>query len=369
MSNYYEMLSFTFSNKPIAIKEMPITEILPDGLIVALFLFVIVSSIFGNVFIVVSFAVSDHTKSVTNVFIVSLSISNMITGCCLPIFAWIQTLHPGKTYGLACELPVFIELACVAATIFGHLAVGVDRYLAVVKPASKFLTLRKAVYMVVVIWVASILYSLRLILQFSQSKIIEKQLCNLFVEEKEENLVFRVLDFVFLFILPMCALCYMYQQIGQRLRERTGEVSQIVKRKQQVVKFLAVSLASFFLSWCPFYILDIVSDAFQKTMPPDDKHEIVDNKVYVILRFCFVLMALSNCFITPFMYIIFFPRTRAKTTACMLDACKVNFRGHTKDTKVLGHTKDTNVVEHTTPDPAVAPRPGLHKQETVENLE
>ena len=304
---------------------MSIRNILPDGLLLSVFLFIIVSSIVGNVFIVVSFAVSKHMKSVTNVFIVSLAISDMVTGTVVSAFAWGQTLYPGHPSRLACDLPVYVELACMATIVFGHLAVGFDRYLAVMKPMKKYLTLTKAVCTVVVIWVASVLYSSLMMAELSLTdRAREQEFCNLFIGKKEDNLVFHVLNFVVLFVLPLCALSYMYCHVGHYLWGKRCTVTGILRRKRKVVKFLAISLASFILSWCPFYVLDIIGDVLKKTARADEKDEVENSKAYVVIRFCFAVMALSNCFFTPFIYIIYFPSIRADTKVAICRA----FRGH-----------------------------------------
>lgn len=240
-----------------------------------------------------------------------MAISDLLSGCIVSYFAMTEILEPKQTAGLKCHIPVFVQLACVASTIFGHLAVGVDRYVAVVKPTMKFLDLRKAVFVVIGTWIVSVLYSLRLLAQFSNGGNNTKTFCNLFVEEKEDASVYRSVDFVVLFLIPLSALSCMYQHIGTKLWSKRSKVTPIVRRKRKVVKFLALSMCLFFLGWSPFYILDLVGDSLKGTELP---HQTLnENGTYVVLRFCFILMALSNNVITPFIYIIYFPSIRAET--------------------------------------------------------
>ncbi|XP_070206047.1 neuropeptide FF receptor 2-like [Littorina saxatilis] len=255
-------------------------------------------------------------KSTTIIFILSKSVSDLLVGIVVSSFALTQTLFSsGQSSGLRCQLPVYIEYTCIAASVFSLVALGVDRYIAVVHPINKKITCKRAVLLVVALWIFSVLFSLQLTYQYKYNHLGENKPCSLLIEDKDEHVLFLSIDFGILFVVPSIVLSYMYTKIAQNLRTRRSGATENVRHKRKVVKYLIISLAAFFLSWCPFYIGDIVGDSLKRS-GNEEKHAIVHGRFYLILKFTFAVMALGSSFVSPLIYIIFFSSIRrgAKVT-------------------------------------------------------
>lgn len=74
-----------------------------DGL---LFLTAAILGLFGNVLVIISFAVSDKLKTKTNMFVVNLAFADILTSILMPIYSW--TLMADIVY----PVPQWIDTVC-----------------------------------------------------------------------------------------------------------------------------------------------------------------------------------------------------------------------------------------------------------------
>ncbi|CAL1544776.1 unnamed protein product [Lymnaea stagnalis] len=108
-----------------------------------------------------------------------------------------------------------------------------------------------------------------------------------------------------LFIIPVAAMTYIFVQIRRRLWGSSIGVTTNVRKKRSVIRFLAFDILVFVLCWLPFYMVDIVSDSVKLILGNVEDDEVDENQVYVLLRFFFIILALSNSFLNPLIYAFF----------------------------------------------------------------
>lgn len=335
-----------------------VLEVISRELVVGSFVTIIILSAVSNLCIIVVFiANKKNPQSVTSIFIMSLSVSDFLVGVGVTLLAMLQILYPGITFGLACKLPPFMELLCVTASVYSLVFVSLDRYLAVVHATSRKLSYKISVLIAVGVWIWACLYSSRVFLQFSVDFLgpdLERErvvnvmksdnlsptiqglnaeqvgdwlmtttpwsegsgvthqdvissyeayiFCNLLVEKDGDDLLFRVLDLFVLFIFPFMVMTIMYARVGKCLWFSRIAVNNVVRRKRKIVKVLVVFVVVFFVSWVPFYIIDIVSDSIKVAMDNESADLIEENRTYIICRFFFILLSLSNSFINPILF-------------------------------------------------------------------
>nr|KAG5695040.1 hypothetical protein BaRGS_032533 [Batillaria attramentaria] len=142
----------------------------------------------------------------------------------------------------------------------------------------------------------------------------EDTFCNLLVENDEDDLNFRIADLVVLFVVPFVAMLYMYVRVGVKLGFSKLPVTTSIRSKRRIVRFLFTNILVFFASWLPFYLTDVIHDSLEVralcfsrlvAWGKDHGDKIEDNAVYILLRFIFILAALSNSFINPLIYGLF----------------------------------------------------------------
>ncbi|KAH9518749.1 hypothetical protein Btru_006138 [Bulinus truncatus] len=304
------------------------------SLVIGIYISIIATCFLGNFVVILIVALRPVLHTSTGYFLLSLSVADLFVGVVVVSLTLAHKLNYEYAAGMgrmACVIPPYLELTCITASVYSLLCVSIDRYRAIVlarKPSSdSFIFIS-----FLVVWVGSFLYSAKVFLQdyltvnsgdppstdsnstsgYLTSKStdsnvdnfsLDTSFCSLLVEEDTANLPFRVADLIVLFLVPVAAMTYILIQIRHRLWGSSVGVTTNVMRKRAVIRFLAVDIVIFVLCWLPFYMTDIISDSVKiVTGKPEDVDE---NEVYSILRFCFIILALSNSFLNPLIYAFF----------------------------------------------------------------
>ncbi|XP_009991074.1 PREDICTED: neuropeptide FF receptor 2-like, partial [Tauraco erythrolophus] len=100
---------------------------------------------------------SKHMRTVTNLFILNLAVSDLLVGIfCMPT-TLLDNIIAGWPFGsLVCKMSGMVQGISVSASVFTLVAIAVDRFRRVVCPFKQKLTVSTAVAVVAVIWILAV---------------------------------------------------------------------------------------------------------------------------------------------------------------------------------------------------------------------
>ncbi|XP_047210360.1 histamine receptor H2a [Girardinichthys multiradiatus] len=243
----------------------------------------------GNVVVCLAVCASRRLRCLTNCFIVSLAVTDLLLGLLVLPFSALLQLTDEWPFGPAfCNFYISMDVMLCTASILTLLAISVDRYLAVTMPlryASLVLPWRVAVGLVSV-WTVSVAVSF-LPIQMGWNTVngtvqnhgprASKRKCRF-----ELNRPYVLTDSLLTFYLPLLAMCWIYLQIlciaqaqakriistrpicttsnSCRNNPTTGTamvsgVTAVALRDHKATLTLAAVIGAFVVCWLPYFIL------------------------------------------------------------------------------------------------------------------
>ena len=179
-------------------------------------------AIAGNVSVCYIVAAYQRMRTVTNYFIVNLACSDILMAVmCIP-FTFIANLLVGFwPFGAAmCPLVMYLQVVSVLSSAFTLVAISLDRFIAILLPLRKKLTTRKALPLIAIIWLLSLIIGLPVAIL---SRVVEKadvfsgQLVPFCEEQwpsKTMRSVYSFLLMILQYFLPLLILAVTYSWIG-----------------------------------------------------------------------------------------------------------------------------------------------------------
>lgn len=210
---------------------------------------VAVFALLGNTLVCFAFYHSTNLRCVTNIFIVSLAITDiLVASVSIPIWLVIQNTDCIKTMQ-ACD-PILIsfwrclDILFSTASIMNLCAISCDRYIAITSPLrySQILTKTRAIIALIGLWSYS---------------------ATIAAINIHGGIYYPVLVFVVSFLLPLSIMVYSYSRIflaALRQARRIQPLRQAFyfKREIKAAKTLAIVMGAFIVCWAPFFIMNIL---------------------------------------------------------------------------------------------------------------
>ncbi|KAK2904161.1 histamine receptor H2a isoform X1 [Channa argus] len=256
------------------------------GLILSLLILLTVG---GNVLVCLAVCASRRLRCLTNCFIVSLAVTDLLLGLLVLPFSALLQLNNDWPLGPAfCNFYISMDVMLCTASILTLLAISVDRYLAVTMPlryASLVLPWRVAVAMASV-WIVSVAVSF-LPIQMGWNTVngtvqnhgpwAPERKCRF-----ELNRPYVLTDSLLTFYLPLVAMCWTYLQILRIARAQAkrivsarpncmtsyncrnnpststtvvSTVTAVALREHKATVTLAAVIGAFVVCWLPYFIL------------------------------------------------------------------------------------------------------------------
>lgn len=203
-------------------EALEITENSTIGLI-ALFSFTTLFSIVGNSFVILVFARGRRSRTDLRPFLINLAVSDLIMALfCMP-FTFIYTmLHSWIFSKPMCPIVLFFQVFSVMGSVFTNMAIGIDRFLAVMFPLRSRLTKQRAKYVIFVIWLCSTaISSVQLVVGRAVERPDGGMECTEDWNPGQRN-VYTIFIFVLTYVIPLLILSVTYSIIGILLWKRTA---------------------------------------------------------------------------------------------------------------------------------------------------
>uniref|UniRef100_A0A3P8RN33 Neuropeptide FF receptor 2 n=1 Tax=Amphiprion percula TaxID=161767 RepID=A0A3P8RN33_AMPPE len=273
---------------------------------------------------------SKNMRTVTNLFILNLAISDLLVGIfCMPT-TLVDNIITGWPFGnVVCKLSGMVQGISVSASVFTLVAIAVDRFRCIVYPFKQKLTIATSKLIIVIIWVlaVSIMCPSGIMLQVTKEQRVRIVggnndthpffWCRENWPNQEMRKIYTTVLFANIYLAPLSLIVIMYAHIGFALFKTTipplrgsgispGEGSghnklsmenrhTISRKKKRVIMMLLVVALLFILSWLPLWTLMMLSDYASLT---EHQYRIINIYVYPLAHW----LAFFNSSVNPIIY-------------------------------------------------------------------
>ena len=238
--------SLTFTTTTVAVSTMALA-------------IVMVLALLGNTLVCFAFYHSTNLRCVTNIFIVSLALTDiLVASVSIPIWLVIQNTECINNW-LACDPILMAFWKCLdilfsTASITNLCAISCDRYIAITSPLrySQIITKTRSIIALICLWLYSTFIAT----------------INL-----DRGIYYPILVFVVSFLLPLSVMIYSYSRIflaALRQARRIQPMRQAFyfKREIKAAKTLAIVMGAFIVCWTPFFVMNILVQFIKFYVPP-----------------------------------------------------------------------------------------------------
>ncbi|KAH0627254.1 hypothetical protein JD844_002765 [Phrynosoma platyrhinos] len=263
-----------------------------------LYSFVFIFGLLGNALVVLILVKYKKLKSMTDIYLLNLSISDLLFIISLPFWAY-YAAHEWVFGNEMCKILSGIYSAGFYSGSFFIILLTVDRYLAIVHAvfALKARTILYGTLSSTVTWVVAILASIPAFIFYHVQKEDEKLKCNLFYpfgKEKEWRQVITLMTFTLGLAIPLTIMVFCYIRIIMVLMNVQNE------RKRKAVRIIFLIMIVYFIFWIPYNIailLQTYQDAFFSCESPID----CDGNFRLAIEVTEVI-AMIHCCLNPVIY-------------------------------------------------------------------
>ncbi|XP_048507058.1 tachykinin-like peptides receptor 99D isoform X2 [Athalia rosae] len=276
-----------------------------------LFAGMIVVATGGNLIVIWIVLAHKRMRTVTNYFLVNLSIADAMVSTLNVIFNYTYMLNSHWPFGnLYCKISQFIAVLTICASVFTLMAISIDRYMAIMNPLRPRMGRRATLCIAVAIWMVGAVLSLPMLLfytTFTQNFVNGevRVICysdwpnrtddGLSYGEYLYNVIFMILTY----FLPIGSMTFTYARVGLELwgSQSIGEATQRqldnIRSKRRVVKMMIVVVVIFAVCWLPFHVYFIVTSSL-----PEITNEPYIQEVFLAIYW----LAMSNSMYNPIIY-------------------------------------------------------------------
>ncbi|XP_037913035.1 octopamine receptor beta-1R-like isoform X2 [Hermetia illucens] len=283
------------------------TETLSVVLVLKCFVisFIILAAIFGNMLVIVSVMRHRKLRVITNYFVVSLAVADMLVALCAMTFNASVELSGKWMFGtFMCDVWNSFDVYFSTASILHLCCISVDRYYAIVQPLDYplIMTHSKVILMLVIVWISPALlsfvpifvgwYTTKENLDFLKEN---PQIC-----EFKVNKSYAIISSSVSFWLPGIVMISMYYKIYQEadrqermlyrskvaalLLDKHLQINHIpiprpsvqmeqttissMRRERKAARTLGIIMSAFLLCWLPFFLWYITSSLCDECETP-----------------------------------------------------------------------------------------------------
>ncbi|XP_012513885.1 PREDICTED: neuropeptide FF receptor 1 [Propithecus coquereli] len=244
----------------------------------------------GNALVCFIVLKNRHMRTVTNMFILNLAVSDLLVGIfCMPT-TLVDNLITGWPFDNAtCKMSGLVQGMSVSASVFTLVAIAVERFRCIVHPFREKLTLRKALVTIAVIWALALL----IMCPSAVTLTVTREEHHFMVDarnrsyplyscweawpEKGMRKVYTTVLFSHIYLAPLALIVVMYARIARKLCKAPGPAQdgeeaaasgrRAARRKARVVHMLVMVALFFTLSWLPLWALLLLTDYGQLSAP------------------------------------------------------------------------------------------------------
>ncbi|XP_020300124.1 tachykinin-like peptides receptor 99D isoform X2 [Pseudomyrmex gracilis] len=265
----------------------------------------------GNLIVIWIVLAHRRMRTVTNYFLVNLSIADAMVSTLNVTFNYIYMLNSHWPFGtLYCKICQFIAVLTICASVFTLMAISIDRYMAIVNPLKPRMGKKATLCVAIVIWIVSAILSLPMLIFYTTYTHIfvngeVRVICYSDWPHRNENghsydeYLYNVIFMILTYFLPIGSMTFTYARVGlelwgsQSIGEATARQLENIRSKRRVVKMMMVVVVIFAVCWLPFHVYFIVVSYVPE----------ITNKPYIQEVFLGIYwLAMSNSMYNPIIY-------------------------------------------------------------------
>lgn len=230
---------------------------------------IFVIGVVGNSMVVAVIYCYAKLKTVANIFVLNLAVSDLTFLITLPMWATFTARgYQWPFGGFLCKASAGLAIFNLYTSIFFLTALSIDRYLAIVHPvrSRRFRTVAYARITCVLIWLFAFVLSLPTALTRDVLHIrnFNQTVCAILhkVEEdeslKELLLAISLMKSLLGFLIPFAVIITCYCLIGRALLSARTIQKSSRSREDEVLRMLAAAVLAFFLCWAPHQVFHLM---------------------------------------------------------------------------------------------------------------
>ncbi|XP_037817511.1 octopamine receptor beta-1R isoform X1 [Lucilia sericata] len=268
-------------------------------------IFIILAAILGNMLVIVSVMRHRKLRIITNYFVVSLAVADMLVALCAMTFNASVEISGKWMFGsVMCDMWNSFDVYFSTASIMHLCCISVDRYYAIVQPLDYplIMTHKRVFIMLVIVWLAPALLSFLPICSgwYTTSDNWRYLKSNPHICEFKVNKPYAIVSSSVSFWIPGIVMLSMYYRIYQEadrqerlvyrskvaaiLLEKHLQISQIPKprpsiqveqstistmrRERKAARTLGIIMSAFLLCWLPFFLWYIITSLCDSCTTP-----------------------------------------------------------------------------------------------------
>lgn len=273
----------------------------------------------GNLLVILVVVRYRKLQEVTNYFIVSLAIADLlIAATTLPL-----TIHVNIHNGFwclslpACGFWLAMDATCTFASIANLAAISIDRLIAITMPLRyrDIVTSSRVFLVITAIWLFCIVWGCLVLLDWTNPKELGVQAYVNGVNDicKHTEPIYYTVSIVIAFFVPLLIIITAYTVILKvaitqakavaALNPNRDQEKKSFFRETKATKMVALVIGAFVISWLPVFILLLIS-----LWDPESTKKFRENKPkahkFVFFTFIRVLPPLNSC-VNPIIYAVF----------------------------------------------------------------
>ena len=288
-------MNYTLENQLAEmLKEFQSRSQAKAALVLGLYVLILLLLFLGNSLTLLVMLLNRRMRTIPNMFVASLAVSDVLLGLCsfVPFGIPVLVTSHWLFNDTACQFQGYITIALVVASIHTLVLMAVNRYYRIVKPAKyqPYFTKKKTLIMILVSWFSSFCAPLPHVL--SGIKIVfhpAKFFCY-FVIEKRAFLHYGSPLYIG---VPTCVIIYCYSRIFSTVRNHNRNlhppnnlISSVNVEDVKVARTIFLVVVFFNLCWIPILTVNVLDDVFQKWIFPTE--------VYILNSFLGTLSSAVN---------------------------------------------------------------------------
>ncbi|CAD5235763.1 unnamed protein product [Bursaphelenchus xylophilus] len=256
---------------------------LPSTMLIFLILYVLIITlgVLGNGLVILSVIRHKSLQSVRNLFIVSLScsdiVASLVSGSVTPISAFTKIWLFGETL---CKFVPLIQGSSLCFSTLTLTAISIDRFILIIYPTKRSIQTKHALRMIALNCLIATSISLPMV--FKQKLVDYGDFCGQFCTEdwKEDTFArsaYGTMVFILQFVVPFVIITFCYMMISIRLgqgilvKDRNTDQQQLtqqqseqrktaLKRRLRTNRMLIAMVAVFLLCWTPAVLFNFLRD-------------------------------------------------------------------------------------------------------------